>query len=83
KHRGGAFSFICGNITPEKTEIQIDIKYNGELVGNIRTTELKKYSFELPAGIIIFEAKHILEMEQTGEPYDIGGWFQFENLLPL
>jgi len=83
EHKGGDFSFLCGNISSEKTEIHIDIKWNGEVVGNIRTEGLKKYTFDLPAGVIVFEAKKILEAEQIGKNYDVGAWFQFESLLPL
>ncbi len=83
EHKGGPLSFTCGNIASGQEPIDIDIKYNGEIVGNIKTVEVKRYSFDLPDGVISFEAKRILEAESIGKPYDTGGWFQFENLLPI
>lgn len=81
EHKGGKLSFVCGNVLSDGEEINIEIKHNGKIIGNIYTREVKKYSFDLPAGIISFEAKHILKAEKIGKNYDTAGWFQFESLL--
>ncbi len=81
EHNGGIFSFLCGNIFSGGEEINVEIRYNNEIISHVRTTEIHRYSFELPRGVISFEAKHILEAEKIGKSYDTGGWFYFENLL--
>ncbi len=81
EHKGGKFSFLCGNIFSESDEINIDVKCNGKVIEHLQTAKVSKYSFDLPQGKISFEAKHILEAEKIGKSYDTGGWFQFENLI--
>ncbi len=80
EHKGGNISFVCGNIFPDYGEIDIDLKCNGKLICNLKTVKLEKYSFDLPAGTVRFEAKRIFEAECIKSPYDVGGWFRFENL---
>ena len=53
---------------------------DGELVATLSGTETHVTTLELNEGPLIFTAETIFEAEQTGESFDIGGWFQVRAL---
>ena len=79
EHGGGGLRLVETNCYPRLGDLDIEVVHRGSRLTTLRTMSTAEHTYDLRAGKVEFSAKHIFAAEETGEPYDIGGWIGVES----
>lgn len=74
QHAQGVFNLHQANLYPHLRSLSIRVDQDGKTVAMLNGTERHVTQIEVPEGVLEFHASAIFTAEETGLPYDVGGW---------
>lgn len=77
----GRLRVVCVNCYPALGTVSIDVSINGRPLVRLETRARDERVLDVPAGELVFAARHIFLAEETGEAVDCGGWLAVEAVL--
>ena len=80
EHKGGVLEITQVCPYPLLGPCLVRVHKDDELAATLSGSETHVTTLELSEGPVVFTAETIYEAEQTGESFDIGGWFQLRAL---
>ncbi|MCF6287205.1 MAG: hypothetical protein L3K26_18780 [Candidatus Hydrogenedentes bacterium] len=67
------------NCYPEQGPAQVSLILDGKMLGTLQSTGREEAIFDVSAGLLTLRAASIFSAPETGDPMDIGAWFQIHS----